>query len=173
MAAWTLWIVLMCVVLTGQGSKAQDCGVAPLNTRIVGGVNVKAGSWPWQVSVHISRSHVCGGTLISDQWVLTAAHCILINKTSVWTLYCGKLTQSGPNANQVTRTVSQIIVHPNYNNALFNNEGTLVDLCNANKAQCGSRLASPAMEYLVPQLDFLKFIPECLSSTLVSKIKWL
>uniref|UniRef100_A0A3Q3J335 Peptidase S1 domain-containing protein n=1 Tax=Monopterus albus TaxID=43700 RepID=A0A3Q3J335_MONAL len=117
MAAWTLWIVLMCVVLTGQVVYAlSDCGVAPLNTRIVGGVNVKAGSWPWQVSVHISRSHVCGGTLISDQWVLTAAHCILINKTSVWTLYCGKLTQSGPNANQVTRTVSQIIVHPNYNN---------------------------------------------------------
>lgn len=54
----------------------SDCGVAPLNTRVVGGENAPAGSWPWQVSIHITF-HICGGTLISDQWVLTAAHCII------------------------------------------------------------------------------------------------
>nr|XP_020444601.1 polyserase-2-like [Monopterus albus] len=128
MAARTLWIVLMCVVLTGQGSKAQDCGVAPLNTKIVGGVNATAGSWPWQVSVYHKEYHICGGTLISDQWVLTAAHCIISNSTSVWTLYFGKLTQSGPNVNQVTRTVSQVIAHPNYSNTLFNNDIALMKL---------------------------------------------
>ncbi|XP_047464254.1 mast cell tryptase [Mugil cephalus] len=127
MAAWTVWILFLCTILTGQESKAQDCGVAPLNTRIVGGENATAGSWPWQVSVHLS-SHICGGTLISDQWVLTAAHCILVNTPSAWTLYFGRETQAGPNANEVSRRVSQIIVHPNYNNTLYNNDIALMRL---------------------------------------------
>uniref|UniRef100_A0A673I021 Peptidase S1 domain-containing protein n=1 Tax=Sinocyclocheilus rhinocerous TaxID=307959 RepID=A0A673I021_9TELE len=48
------------------------CGQAPLNTRIVGGVNAPDGSWPWQVSLHRSGYHFCGGSLINNEWVLTA-----------------------------------------------------------------------------------------------------
>ncbi|XP_073346306.1 chymotrypsin-like protease CTRL-1 [Pagrus major] len=128
-------------------SRAQDCGTAPLNTRIVGGDNATAGSWPWQVSLHLNivRSHICGGTRISEQWVMTAAQCISINSTSAWTLYLGRETQSGPNDNEVSRTLSQIIVHPDYNNTLFNNDIALM------------RLSSP--------VSFTNFIrPICLAS---------
>ncbi|XP_071319454.1 chymotrypsin-like protease CTRL-1 [Trachinotus anak] len=128
MTARATLILLIWTVFTGQGSKAQDCGVAPLNTRIVGGENATAGSWPWQVSMHFAGSHICGGTLISDQWVLTAAHCIPGGSPNRWVLYFGRLTQSGPNNEEMSRTVSQIIVHPDYNNTLFNNDIALMKL---------------------------------------------
>ncbi|XP_036385954.1 granzyme K-like [Megalops cyprinoides] len=42
---------------------------------IVGGKEVKPHSSPWMVSIQCNNHHFCGGTLIKDQWVLTAAHC--------------------------------------------------------------------------------------------------
>uniref|UniRef100_A0A3Q0S8E6 Peptidase S1 domain-containing protein n=1 Tax=Amphilophus citrinellus TaxID=61819 RepID=A0A3Q0S8E6_AMPCI len=124
MAAWTLLILL---VFDTQLSVLSECGVAPLSTRIVGGQNATAGSWPWQVSLHLTF-HICGGTLISDQWVLTAAHCIVTNTLSAWTLYFGRETQAGPNAHEVSRRVSKIIVHPNFNNTFLNNDIALMRL---------------------------------------------
>ncbi|MED6262422.1 hypothetical protein ATANTOWER_019244 [Ataeniobius toweri] len=47
---------------------------------------------------------------------------------SDWTLYLGRETQAGPNANEVLRSVSQVIVHPNFNNTLFNNDIALMKL---------------------------------------------
>ncbi|XP_023145589.2 polyserase-2 [Amphiprion ocellaris] len=128
MAGWTVRILLLCAALMERGLNAQNCGEAPLNTRVVGGTNSLAGSWPWQVSIHLRGSHICGGSVINTEWVLTAAHCILTNTLSQWTLYFGRETQAGPNPNEVSRSVVQIIVHPNFNNSLYNNDIALMKL---------------------------------------------
>ncbi|KAK2854787.1 hypothetical protein Q7C36_006656 [Tachysurus vachellii] len=47
---------------------------APLDDKIVGGYECSAHSQPWQATLNIGY-HFCGGSLINDQWVISAAHC--------------------------------------------------------------------------------------------------
>src|SRR5262245_6006440 len=48
--------------------------------KIVGGVEAPEGAWPWQVSIHVRGANdgyvaICGGTLIDERWIISAAHC--------------------------------------------------------------------------------------------------
>ena len=66
-----------------------QCGVAPLASTgngciggwIVGGCESNPHSIPWQVAILSSRTKHCGGTLISSQHVMTAAHCTIGERT--------------------------------------------------------------------------------------------
>ena len=62
-----------------------ECGVAPyassktdcLIEEIVGGCEARPHSIPWQVALLFNGKQHCGGTLISSQHIVTAAHCMV------------------------------------------------------------------------------------------------
>uniref|UniRef100_A0A669D281 Zgc:100868 n=2 Tax=Oreochromis niloticus TaxID=8128 RepID=A0A669D281_ORENI len=116
------------MLLTQESESQLDvCGQPKLNTRIVGGQVAPVGSWPWQVSLQTSGFHFCGGSLINSQWVLTAAHCFQTTVNGL-TVNLGLQSLEGSNPNAESRTVTQIINHPNYNSVTNNNDICLLQL---------------------------------------------
>ncbi|CAM5117600.1 unnamed protein product [Eretmochelys imbricata] len=94
----------------------RGCGQPRISGRIVGGGDAPRGRWPWQVSIQHNGHHFCGGSLISAQWVVSAAHCFqLSDLVSSYRVNLGEYQLSYPSQCRISSPVSQIFVHPNYN----------------------------------------------------------
>ncbi|XP_007894202.1 suppressor of tumorigenicity 14 protein homolog [Callorhinchus milii] len=113
-----------------------DCGIRPFkHSRIVGGVDAQVGEWPWQVSLHIKQfGHVCGASVISNNWLVSAAHCfqdeskIKYSNPGIWKVFLGLHTQFKVGTMVKERKVKRIITHESYNQYTFNNDIALLEL---------------------------------------------
>merc|ERR1719357_1002415 len=99
-------------------------------SKVVGGQDVTPHSWPWQISLQYNREgewrHTCGGTLISDQWVLTAAHCISSSKQ--YRVAMGKHNLLETEQGVVFMGTSNIIVHEKWSPVFIRNDIALIKL---------------------------------------------
>ncbi|XP_007244969.4 prothrombin [Astyanax mexicanus] len=124
----------------GQGE--EECGVRPLfekvskadgtevellksySKRIVGGVSAEVGSAPWQVMLfkRSPQELLCGASLISNEWILTAAHCILYPPWNKNFTIDDILVRLGKHnrakyerGTEKIVAIDEIIIHPKYN----------------------------------------------------------
>lgn len=67
------FFLLLCVGGILAKGKKNDTDIEP---RIVGGTRATAGQFPHQISLRRRGSFICGGSILSNNYVLTAAHCV-------------------------------------------------------------------------------------------------
>ncbi|CAF2537753.1 unnamed protein product [Rotaria sp. Silwood2] len=94
-------------------------------TKIVGGETAPINTWGWVVSLLINEEWLCGGTILSNSWILTAAHCVEnINPSQV---IISAATDQLLGMKQ-WRQGSSVILHPQYNDTLLQNDIALIQV---------------------------------------------
>ena len=117
----------------------QTCGVTDSSLRIVGGIeSANSTQFPWQArfkpcfQARITTCTLCGATVISPKWLISAAHCtqalgsieIVVGISSV---RMGGVRQNGADSEQ-TRVLSQIIDHPQFTDVGSGHDITLLKM---------------------------------------------
>uniref|UniRef100_A0A4Q8K383 limulus clotting factor C n=1 Tax=Hadronyche cerberea TaxID=1107879 RepID=A0A4Q8K383_HADCE len=149
------WIFL-CSILFGFTSglrpdlKKEDarplceCGsnVKPLQTRVVGGKNAAPGDFPYATGLLSSGDEYlgrrifgltgfrpyCGGTLVTDRHVVTAAHCVRERISGEITLDIGEYDLEDQKQGRTLRNSKSLKLHPKYKAKTFNSDIALIEL---------------------------------------------
>uniref|UniRef100_A0A8C5WJB5 Peptidase S1 domain-containing protein n=1 Tax=Leptobrachium leishanense TaxID=445787 RepID=A0A8C5WJB5_9ANUR len=98
--------------LTAGLSTPPVCGSPVISSHAVDGMDAVYGEWPWQVAVLEEDVFNCGGSLINDQWVLSAAHCF--RHPEYYTVSLGMYQLKASIPHRFTVEVKKIIKHPLY-----------------------------------------------------------
>lgn len=100
-----------------------------LEPEIVGGTTATAGAYPWMARLVRNGTSFCGGSLLHQSWVITAAHCVDGSVTAAsLSVILGDHQGSVNEGTEQSRGVAEIILHPNFSAATLNNDLALLRL---------------------------------------------
>jgi len=117
--------LLLCVTDTFESQ--FKCGIVQKvwddGYEISGGYETDINEYPWMISLKYHSHHMCGGSLISNRWIISAAHCfhkirkqIYRNNPNDWIAVLGDHNRAISNeANHLDMKISCIVIHPKRN----------------------------------------------------------
>ncbi|XP_066927235.1 chymotrypsin B-like [Clytia hemisphaerica] len=112
--------------IPGTNLPKGSCGRTQVAmSRIIGGQDAKAHSWPWQIGLHRNGRFICGGSIINSRWVVTAAHCVLYRSAHEFKVKLGDHNRNVSEGEQFIQ-IFKFIIHKNYKNS--NNDIALLQL---------------------------------------------
>jgi len=88
-----------------------------IEPRIVGGEDAKHGEFPHMLQLQYLGSHMCGASIISDQWALTAAHCVEGEALESMTLVAGQWKLEENDGTEQEKELEEVHIHPDYGSA--------------------------------------------------------
>jgi len=111
----------------GTKSMAGECGIPGPMDRIVGGTEATPHSYPWMAALFVDDQWFCGGSLISDEWVLTAAHCAK-DASEMKVMLGAHNVREGAEEGRIELVTRDFFTHEKYNTLNLHNDLALVHL---------------------------------------------
>ncbi|XP_033734244.1 trypsin alpha-like [Pecten maximus] len=131
MGLWLLPFVLSgCLALPGRptphhpGQELIDIAKQTYlegQSRIVGGSDAFINNVPWQASLEVNGNHICGAIILSNRFILTAAHCVGSSSPSSYVVHVGSASRSGPGGSR--HSVADLKKHEKFENSATTPDG--------------------------------------------------
>lgn len=118
---------LLCLIVCAALATTATTNAVPINNLILGGQTARHGQFPHMVALRnllTNSGHMCGGCILNNRWILTAAHCtgVVFNRAEFIRIAVGAHTLT----DGTIYRADKIVNHPQYNNPTLANDIALV-----------------------------------------------